>query len=175
MQRRNALMVAVGAAAACAGAGLAWWRLRPSEQARSEPEKWAALWQLPFQTRDGKTTTLASFKGQKIIVNFWATWCPPCVDEMPLLDRFYRENSAKGWQVAGIAVDQAAPVKKFIEQKDILFPNATDGAKGVELSRALGNQAGGLPYTVVLDQAGKIVAQKAGRISSDDLQQWLAR
>jgi thiol-disulfide isomerase/thioredoxin len=174
MQRRTALYTATAVLAACSGAGLAWWRLQPREQARKEPEKWAALWQLPFQTREGQSLLLSQFKGQKIVLNFWATWCPPCVEEMPMLDRFYRENSAKGWQVAGIATDQATSVARFIEQKDIRFPNAVNGAQGVELSRALGNQAGGLPYTVVLGGDGQILAQKAGKLQPDDLQRWLA-
>lgn len=173
MQRRNVLLAGVGLVAACSGAALAWWRLQPRQEARSEPEKWAALWRLNTQSRDGKITPMSNFKGQKIIINFWATWCPPCVEEMPLLNRFYTENSANGWQVVGIAIDQASSVNKFLEQKNIVFPNAIDGAKGVELSRALGNQGGGLPYTVVLNAKGGIAHQKAGRISQDELSQWL--
>lgn len=173
MQRRTALYATTGLLAACAGAGLAWWRLQPSSQARNEPEKWAALWELPFQTPDGQTLHLTQFKGQKILVNFWATWCPPCVEEMPLLDRFYRENHANGWQVVGIATDQASAVTRFIEQKNIQFPNAVSGAQGVDLSRALGNQAGGLPYTVLLNGSGQIMAQKSGKLSPEDLQLWL--
>ena len=174
MQKRHALFATVGLLAACAGAGVAWWRLQPSPQARKEPEQWAALWLVPLQTRDGRTIPLADFKGQKILVNFWATWCPPCVEEMPLLDRFYRENSKKGWQVVGIATDQAVSVARFIEQKDIQFPNSVSGAQGVELSRALGNQAGGLPYTVVIGGDGQILAQKSGKVQPEDLQRWLA-
>lgn len=173
MQRRTVLMAGVGLISACAGAALAWWRLQPRAQARKEPEKWAALWDLVTQTRDGKSAPISSYRGQRIIVNFWATWCPPCVEEMPLLNRFYTENSSKGWQVVGIAIDQAVAANKFLEQKNIVFPNAVNGAQGVELSRALGNQGGGLPYTVVFGPQGDIIAQKAGRISADDLDRWL--
>ncbi|MFM2112896.1 MAG: hypothetical protein RLZZ271_1556 [Pseudomonadota bacterium] len=173
MQKRQALFATVGLLAAAGGAGLAWQRFQPRESAKQEPDRWAALWQLPLQTREGQTLRMGQLKGQKILINFWATWCPPCVEEMPLLDRFYRENTSKGWQVVGIATDQAAAVARFIEQKDIRFPNSVSGAQGVELSRMLGNQAGGLPYTVVIGSAGQLIAQKAGRVQPADLQAWL--
>jgi thiol-disulfide isomerase/thioredoxin len=115
---------------------------------------------------------MASFKGKPLLLNFWATWCPPCVEEMPLLDRFFTENSANGWQVLGLAVDQAAPVKRFLEARPVGFAIALAGLAGTDLSRTLGNSAGGLPFSVAFDRSGRIVQRKMGQLGAQDLQQW---
>ena len=100
MNRRLALMTGVAVAAGAAGAGFAWWRTRSG--AANEA---AALWPMRFDRPDGGALTLQSLRGKPLLVNFWATWCPPCVSELPLLDHFHREQQARGWQVVGLAVD----------------------------------------------------------------------
>jgi thiol-disulfide isomerase/thioredoxin len=106
------------------------------------------------------------------VLNFWATWCPPCVDELPLLDRFFVENARKGWQVLGLAVDQAAAVNAFLERAPVRFPIAMAGVAGIELSKSLGNLSGGLPFTVVLGSRGNVLQRKIGRIGIQDLHAW---
>jgi thiol-disulfide isomerase/thioredoxin len=166
--RRRWLMAGVGLAAA--GAGLATWLSRRSEPPLA-PEQ-AALWKLAFETPQRTPLAMQQFAGRPLLLNFWATWCPPCVEELPLLDHFFAENSANGWQVLGLAVDQAAPVQSFLQRMPLRFPVALAGFPGIELSKSLGNLTGGLPFTVVLGRNGAVLHRRIGRVTADDLQLW---
>ena len=168
--RRAWLAAGVGVAVAAAATGLVLRRQQQQTRALTEVEQ--ALWQHQFEQIDGQLLQMASFKGQALILNFWATWCPPCVEELPLLNAFFQENNAKGWLVVGLAVDQSNPVKRFLKHSPLSFPVALAGFSGVELSRSLGNLSGGLPYTVVFGRAGEVQHRKMGRINASDLQAW---
>lgn len=132
------------------------------------------FWQQQFATLPSGNLAMAAFKGKPLVLNFWATWCPPCVDELPLLNTFFNENKAKGWQVLGLAVDQTAPVTRFLVQNPLAFPVAMAGFVGTEVSQSLGNVSGGLPFTVVFGAAGNVLHRKMGRINGDDLRAWSA-
>ena len=169
-ERRRALLVGgVAAAATVAGAGAAWWRLRPSGAPGDRAD---ALWDLKLDTPAGTEFALASLRRRPLLVNFWATWCPPCVEEMPLLDRFYRENSASGWNVLGLAIDQPSAVRQFLARTPVSFPIGLAGLQGTELGRSLGNQTGGLPFTVVIDAGGLIRQRKMGQVTPAELDRW---
>lgn len=116
--------------------------------------------------------SLASLKGKVVYLEFWATWCAPCVDEMPLLDAFFRQNAANGWQVVGLAIDQPSAVRRFLERVPVSFPIGLAGLGGTEMSKALGNQVGGLPFSVVVGASGNVLRRKMGRISVGELAQW---
>lgn len=167
--RRRWLFAAVAGTAAAAGVGLWWWQARPGDGAGAPPQP---FWDMAFATPHGDTMAMRTFAGKPLLLNFWATWCPPCIEEMPLLDRFYTENNANGWQVLGMAVDQASAVSRFLTQTPVRFPITLAGMSGVELSRSLGNQGGGLPFTVVFDGAGRIAQRKMGRVTPQDLLAW---
>lgn len=169
--RRSALYAGVAAAAGAAGAGLAWWRLRP---APAQDGAQQAVWTQAFDTPDGARLDMAGFAGRPLILNFWATWCPPCVEELPMLNTFYRENRSNGWQVVGLAIDQPSSVRKFLTRLPLEFPVGLAGLGGSELGRSLGNLAGGLPFTVVFGAKGQVLHRKMGQVTSDDLQRWLA-
>ena len=169
--RRKLLVVGVAAAAAVAGAGVAWWRLRPAQPAAGgDPAH--ALWALTVDTPQGGALALASLRGQSLLVNFWATWCPPCVEEMPLLDRFFRQNSTSGWNVLGLAIDQPSSVRQFLARAPVSFPIGMAGLQGTELGKALGNATGGLPFTVVIGPDGLIRQRKMGQVTPADLDRW---
>lgn len=169
MQRRTLLMGSVAAVAAATGAGLAWWRLRP-RQPRSEAE--LAFWAGRYEGPDGEAVLIERFRGRLLLVNFWATWCPPCVDELPLLNAFQAAHGDRGWQVLGMAVDQPTAVRSFLTKLPLAFPVAMAGMAGTDLSRSLGNVSGGLPFSVVFDRAGALVRQKIGRVTEAELTQW---
>lgn len=168
--RRGWLAAAAGLALAGVGAGLAWRTSQRQSQALSEAE--ASFWRQQFAQLDGVMLETASLKGKPLVLNFWATWCPPCVEELPLLNVFFGENRAKGWQVLGLAVDQAAPVTRFLAQSPLAFPVAMAGFPGIEVSKTLGNLSGGLPFTVVFDSAGTVRHRKMGKLTADDLRAW---
>ena len=130
------------------------------------------LWPLDFETPEGTTLAMQSLRGKPLVLNFWATWCPPCIEELPLLDAFYRENSPKSWQVVGLAIDQPSAVRKFLARTPVSFPIALGGLGGTDLGRALGNLAGGLPFTVVVGAGGDVLKRKMGRLTPADLAQW---
>lgn len=168
MQRRTLLGLAAIAAAA-AGAGVAWWRHAPtSVLTEAEQAFWAAQLKDPL----GQPVDLSTFRGQPLLVNFWATWCPPCVEELPMLNAFHTAHGPNGWRVLGLAVDQPKAVQTFMQRLPLNFPVGMAGFDGVELSRTLGNPKGGLPYTVVFDAGGVVRHQKVGKVSEADLASW---
>jgi thiol-disulfide isomerase/thioredoxin len=170
--RRGWMVGAVAAGAALAGAGLAWWRQRPAAAEAGVVDR---LWTLNFNTPQGGSLALSSFRGRPLLLNFWATWCPPCVEEMPLLDRFYRQQPATGWQVLGLAIDQPSSVRTFLQRLPVSFPIGLAGLEGTELTKALGNQSGGLPFTAVIGADGQMRERRMGLISEADLRSWSAR
>ena len=167
--RRGALYAAAAAVAAVAGAGLGWWRHAPSAVDEAVISQ---LWSLEFDTPAGTRLSLQALRGRPLLINFWATWCPPCVEELPLLNAFYRENAANGWQVLGIAVDKLEPVRTFLARQPLAFPVALAGTEGLELSRKLGNQVGGLPFSVLVNSTGVIAQRKIGKLTERDLALW---
>lgn len=169
--RRRMLYAAVAGLAAAGGAGLAWWKFQP-HAVESGAE--AALWSMEFEKPEGGMLSLRALSGKPLVVNFWATWCPPCVEELPLLNAFYRQHAANGWQVVGLAIDQPSAVRKFLQRMPLDFPIGLAGLGGTELGRSLGNLTGGLPFTVVLGGEGRVLHRKMGQVTSEDLQLWTA-
>ena len=167
--RRRAL-VGAGFAAAAAGAGVAWWRLRPHE---SPPEAQNSFWQQTFEQPQGGALSLASLRGRPLLVNFWATWCPPCIEELPMIEAFWREHASKGIQVLALAIDQPSSVRRFLERQALSFPVGLAGFQGTELAKSLGNAQGGLPYSVFFRKDASIYRQKLGQLTQKDLDEWL--
>lgn len=168
-RQRRLLIAGVAGGALLAGAGLAAWRLRAGD---TSSEADAGFWGLSFATPQGQSLAMASLRGRPLLLNFWATWCPPCVEEFPLLDAFHRENAGKGWQVLGLAIDQPSAVRTFLQRTPVSFSIGLAGLEGTELSKALGNRVGGLPFTVVFGADGNVRHRRMGRVSQDDLRQW---
>lgn len=175
---RRSLLASSSLAAVLAGVGFSWWQgQRQSVTGDSAPTQGdslalAAFWSLKLATPGGKDLALSSLKGKPLLINFWATWCPPCVEELPLIDGFYQKNMVNGWQVLGLAVDQLAAVNAFLSKMPTSFPVALAGSAGIEMSKSFGNLSGGLPFTVVLNASGNIVQRKIGRITPQDLAAW---
>jgi thiol-disulfide isomerase/thioredoxin len=171
MNRRAAAIAAAATFAAIAGGGTAWWRARPSGDVEPAPPK--DVWSLTFPKPDGTTLTMRELRGRPLLLNFWATWCAPCVSEMPLLDQFARERAASGWQVLALAIDGVDPVRRFLAERSLHLPVALAGAEGIELSRSLGNKLGGLPFSVAFDSGGQAFARNLGAVTPTLLAAWV--
>lgn len=129
--------------------------------------------QLPnFTLRDldGNLRNSHEWQGQVVVLNFWATWCPPCVKEMPMFDSLYKAYFDKQVVFVGIAIDNQQDVEQFVADKGISYPILIGDASSAELSRSLGNDAGGLPYTVIFDRSGEAVESKVGEVEREQLE-----
>ena len=168
LSKRQVVFGGVAVLAAIAGSGLAL----KKQPAGLDMETQQALWNAEFDTPDGQVLKMQNLQGRPLVINFWATWCAPCVEEMPLLDIFFRQNVAKGWQMVGLAIDQPSRVRQYLSQKAISYPIGLAGMTGTELGRLLGNEVGGLPFTVVLDGKGSLIQRKLGKLSAQEIQAW---
>jgi thiol-disulfide isomerase/thioredoxin len=163
---------AVGAAAGLAAlGGLAWRRHHERALAVEEPDP---LWSLRFPRPEGGELVMAELRGHPLVLNFWATWCPPCVKELPQLDRFNTAFAGRGWRVVGLAVDGPTPVREFLARQPVGFAVGLAGLEGTDLSRSLGNERGALPFTALFDRAGRVIQRKLGETSFDELSRWAA-
>jgi thiol-disulfide isomerase/thioredoxin len=170
--RRQLLLGLAATTAMLAGAGVAWWHAeQPHDAAVAKLD--AAFWAMQWETPAGAALPMRSFAGRPLLLNFWATWCPPCVEELPLINAFYRDNQAKGWQVLGLAVDKLGPVQSFLKGMPPDFPIGMAGIQGTDLARKLGNVSGGLPFSVLVGADGAVLQRKLGRLRESDLQAWV--
>lgn len=172
MKRRTWLAGSVAAGAAAAGLGWQQWQ-QTREQAFTQAT--AGIWTRRFARPEGGELALATLRGRPLVLNFWATWCPPCVREMPTFDAFQRQQGASGWQVVGLAIDHPAAVREHLARSPVSYPIGLAAAEGTDLTRQLGNQQGGLPFTVLFDREGRPIAHKLGETSAELLQQWATR
>ncbi len=168
LSKRQVVFGGVAVLAAIAGTGLAL----KKQPAGLDMETQQALWNAEFDTPDGQILKMQNLQGRPLVINFWATWCAPCVEEMPLLDIFFRQNASKGWQMVGLAIDQPSRVRQYLSQNAISYPIGLAGMTGTELGRLLGNEVGGLPFTVVLDGKGSLIQRKLGKLSAQEIQAW---
>lgn len=162
--RRALLVAAVGGAAAASGYMVQLWRIG-GLGSTAEAGITESLFASRYAGLDGTTQTLAPFRGRVLVVNYWATWCAPCREEIPLFVELQQEYAAKNVQFVGIAVDQLDKVREFAREYKVNYPLYIAGLDAVELSRRAGNTAGVLPYTLVLDGRGQIAASLVGGIS----------
>ncbi len=171
MKRRTVgrLAMAGAAAAAAVAAGMVW---RGVVLRQRQTEHVAPLWQMRFDKPEGGELLMDTLRGQPLLLNFWGSWCPPCVAEMPELDRFARETASAGWRVLGLAVDNPKAVRAFLATHPVGYTIALAGFEGVGLSRDLGNTQGGLPFTVAFNADGSVLQRKTGSTSLAELQQW---
>ncbi|WP_310615422.1 TlpA disulfide reductase family protein [Limnohabitans sp.] len=170
--RRTTMFAGVATLAAIAGVAVAWKRQAGQEAVDIASDVMQSFWSAEFDTPTGEPLAMASFQGRPLVINFWATWCTPCVEEMPLIDAFFRENKEKGWQVLGLAIDQPSRVRQFLSQFPVSYKIGLAGLNGTELAKQLGNEVGGLPFTVVLDGQGHLIQEKVGKLTPDDIRKW---
>ena len=172
--RREALILgAAGVAAAAAGflVGPILLRSTKGEGGAGNAEgRGTELWSATFEDLSGKSRKLDEWQGRILICNFWATWCTPCREEIPLLMAAREKYSSRGVECVGIAIDNAAKVRDFTASLKISYPILVAESNGLDLMRGLGNNAGGLPYTVIADRRGGVVHRKLGAFHRGDLE-----
>ncbi|MFJ2989793.1 TlpA disulfide reductase family protein [Collimonas sp. NPDC087041] len=122
----------------------------------------------------GKASSLAQWQGKPLIVNFWATWCAPCVEEMPELNALQAEIASKNIQIIGIGIDSQDNIAQFAEKYKISYPLYVAGSGATALLRQFGNQAGGLPFTVLIGRDGAVKKVYLGSIKFDEIRKDLA-
>jgi len=165
-RRRLLLYAGVGAGFGALGVALGWRRLAP------EPASDTAVALLHAQTLPdpaGNPVDLGLLRGTPLVVNFWATWCAPCVDEMPELSAMHVELAPRGVQVIGIGIDSPANIAQFAQRMQVAYPLVVAGPVGAELGRQFGNMTGALPYTVLIDRNGRVVHRILGRVKIESL------
>ena len=118
---------------------------------------------------DGQWVSAADFNGQVLLINFWATWCAPCREEMPLLQRLQDQHGARGLQVVGIALDDVQQAREFATALDIRFPILVGSQDVMATNRIYGNRSGALPYSVLVDRLGIIRWRHLGPVEKTTL------
>ncbi|MES2585460.1 MAG: TlpA disulfide reductase family protein [Pseudomonadota bacterium] len=123
----------------------------------------------PWQTPDGKSVNTEEWRGKVLVVNFWASWCPPCVEEMPTLDKLQQEFKDQNVLFVGIGIDSPSNIREFLEKIPVSYPIVIGGLEGSNLSKQMGNSQGALPYTIIINTQGKATSSKLGKISEEEL------
>jgi thiol-disulfide isomerase/thioredoxin len=122
---------------------------------------------------DGSTHKLSDWDGKLVLLNFWASWCEPCREEMPLLDNAAAQHASDGLAVVGIAIDDAQPVSAYLKQNPVRYPILIGGNDEVNPSTLFGDTRDVLPYSVLIGRDGTILAQRAGSFTASSLSEWL--
>jgi thiol-disulfide isomerase/thioredoxin len=169
---RRRLLVGAGTAACIAGGVFSWWQGAAAVTDSSQTEPFPGFWDQKWDTPQGTVLRLQEFRGKPLLINFWATWCPPCIAELPLINEFYVKQKARGWQVIGLAVDRPAAVQGFLQKTPLNFPIALAGPTGGDIATKLGNPTGALPFSIALGSQGGIAQRKLGRLHPADLDAW---
>ncbi len=166
MKRKLLIYIPIALLFAAIGAYFNLQRLEPSS-----PETLAVnqLFAQPMVTANGIQVPLSQWKGKPLIVNFWATWCGPCVEEMPELNNMQVELLKKNIQIIGIGIDSQDNITKFADKYKITYPLYVAGTDGTALLRQFGNAAGGLPFTLLIGADGKVKKTLLGGIKFDEL------
>lgn len=173
-RKRRLLVIGVALAAAAAGLAVALRRQRreaPPPAVDAGAEALATVWTASFDTPSGGQLQLARFRGQPLLINFWATWCAPCVKELPELNEFQHEFAEKGWKVVGLAIDKPEAVQAFLRKVPVEFALGLAGLTGTDLARKLGNPQGGLPFSVAFNVQGQPFWTKLGPTSLAELRE----
>ena len=169
MLTRRGALIGIGALAGALalGAGVVY-RSRQDAPAGTGPDA-STLLALALPDPSGTEVALAQWRGRLLIVNFWATWCAPCREEMPEFIRAQAEFGAKGLQFVGIGIDEAAKIQQFATDIGLNYPTLVGGYGAMELSRTLGNHVMALPFTVVVSRDGRIAHTQLGPLKADQL------
>jgi thiol-disulfide isomerase/thioredoxin len=165
--RRNLVILGGVAATAAVGGGITGTLVLQSRSGAAD------LLSARFPDLSGRPRRLAEWRGRPILCNFWASWCAPCREELPLLDSAQREHAGIGLEVVGIAVDSAANIRKYLKSIPVGYTILIAEGSAIDLMRRLGNRNAALPFTVTLDRAGRLHQRKLGPYTPEELKKEL--
>ena len=174
---RRGLLLGAGALACFAGVGLAWWKSQTGPDVGADAATLAdGFWEQQWPTPQDGVLRLQDFRGKPLLINFWATWCPPCIAELPLLNDFFQrqKDKAQGWQVLGLAVDSATAVAGFLKKMPLDFPIGLGRCIGFRVGKKPGKPVQLLAFFSGLDcprsdcraQAGALVPEGFGHLGA---------
>ncbi|HNC52751.1 MAG TPA: TlpA disulfide reductase family protein [Accumulibacter sp.] len=143
-----------------------------SQQVQPDQTQADAVLRLTLPDLDGRPQALAQWRGKVLVVNYWASWCAPCVEEMPAFSRLQQQYATKGVQFIGIGVDEVENLRKFVRTTPVAYPLLVGDAAGTQ---APDLQIKGLPYTLVIDRDGRIAGGRLGRFDEPTLDPILRR
>jgi len=129
----------------------------------------AGLQGLALPDVDGRQQALAQWRGKVVVVNFWATWCAPCREEMPEFVKAQKDFGGRGVQFVGIAVDDVDKVNKFVQDIGLNYPALVGGYSAIDISKTMGNKLSALPFTVIVDRQGNVAHTQLGQLKPDQL------
>lgn len=124
---------------------------------------------------DGQSRRLSEWDGDLVLLNFWATWCPPCKKEMPMFQEHYQRHADQGFTIIAIAVDELDETRAFVDRFGIEFPVLIGQDDAIAVGREYGNRIGALPYTVIIDRDGFVREAHRGEVTESELGEWLQR
>lgn len=165
--------MAVIALALGLGIGASWWQGQTGPAQHSDAP--SQLFAQRYRDVTGQAQALRPWRGKLLVVNFWATWCAPCIKEMPELQRISDEFAAQGVHVLGLGIDTLENIQAFAQKHQIRFPLYAAERPGLVLAQAFGNQERILPYTLIILPNGAVAQTKVGPIDADELRGWLAQ
>lgn len=123
---------------------------------------------------EGRIQALSQWRGRYLVVNFWATWCAPCVAEMPELDLLQRQYAERNVTIVGIGIDNEQRVREFRDRLGLHLTLLAGGYESLSIAQAFGDDQGVLPYTVMLSTKGEILHSRVGALEPGQMRQWLA-
>jgi len=147
------------------------WFLVPGRRDRTEAAE--RLYATALDDVDGHRQRLAQWRGRYLVVNFWATWCAPCVAEMPELDRLQSQYAQRNIVIVGIGIDGPEQIRQFRDRLALRMPLLVGGFDALSLAREFGDNQGVLPYTVLLSADGAVLHQRTGALVAGEMRQWL--
>jgi len=174
MPSTKSLIAAAALALVLGGAYFALFNAKEAPQQTISADAGQQIFASSFPDPQGTVQPLAQWRGKVVVLNFWAPWCPPCRKEMPGFVELQRKYGDRGLVFIGIALDTRDNVQAFLRENAINYPILLGEDSAVELSAAIGNRQGGLPFSAIIDREGRIIAAQVGELKEDRLEKLIA-